>query len=227
MPEATLEVESRRETGKNAARRLRAAGRIPAVVYGGGKPPVPIQVDRKTLLELLKESGGENAVFKLQLAGTKEQRHTMIREMVVDPLSRQITHLDFQRVLMTEKVRVEVPIALVGTPVGVKTEGGIVDFVTRQVEVECLPGAIPAALELDISELHAGQHREAGDLQMPPGVELLEEKDRVLAAVAHSRIAEAVEAAEAEAAEETLIEAETEEPEVIGRAKEEGGEKAP
>ena len=222
MSETTVEVRQRDEIGKNANRRLRAAGGIPAVVYGGGKEPIAISVEKTDVHDLLRQAGGENAVFLLKLAGTGKARHTMVREVVVDPISRQIIHIDFQRVLMTEKVKVQVPIELVGVPEGVKNQGGVLDFITREVELECLPGDIPPQLELDVAALEVGQHVQVKDLELPAKVEMLEEPDRVIASVAHSRVALEVEAAEAEAeGEEVLLEAEPEEPEVIGRGKEE------
>ena len=225
MSEVSIEVVKREETGKNANRRLRAAGAIPAVLYGGKPDPMAIQIDRKTLHELLKKAGGENAVFLLKLAGTQKSRHAMIRHLDVDPISRQIVHIDFQRIDLTEKVRVQVPIHTVGLATGVKNEGGVLDFVTREVEVECLPSDIPTQLEVDVSELHVGQHVEARSLAMPAGVELLEEPERVIVSVSHSRVAAEVEQLEGEAAGgETLIEAEAVEPEVIGRGKEDDGE---
>lgn len=224
MSDITLEVRSREETGTNANRRLRAAGQIPAVVYGGGLDPVAIQVDRRTLHDLFKKTGGENAVFLLHMAGTDKKRHTMVRELTIDPITRQVTHIDFLRVLMTEKVKVQVPIDLQGTPVGVKNEGGVLDFVTREVEVECLPGDIPQKIELDVEALEVGSHLEVKDLDLPKGVELMEELDKVIVAVAHSRVASEVEEAEAEAAEAGLLEEEAAEPELIGRVAEEDSE---
>ncbi len=222
MSELKLEVEKREETGKNANRRLRAAGSLPAVVYGDKKDPVPIRVESKVVRELLRAGGGENAVFLLKLAGTEESRHAMIRRLDVDPISRQIIHIDFQRIRLTEKVRVEVPIQLVGEAYGVKTEGGVLDFVTREVEVECLPTDIPRELVVEVTELHIGQHVEAGSLTLPEGVELVDDPEKVLVSVSHSRVAAEVEELEAEAeGEELLIEAAKEEPEVIGRGKEE------
>ena len=224
MSDITLEVQSREETGKNANRRLRATGLIPAVVYGGDLDPVAIQVDRRTLHDLFKQTGGENAVFLLKLAGTDQKRHSMVRELTIDPITRQVIHIDFLRVLMTEKVKVQVPINLEGTPVGVKDEGGVLDFITREVEVECLPGDIPQTLELDVSDLEIGSHYEVKDLEVPAGVELMVELDKVIVAVAHSRVATEVEEAEAEAAEAGLLEVEEAEPELIGRAAEDEAE---
>jgi large subunit ribosomal protein L25 len=185
----TIEVQPRETTGKNANRRSRAAGKIPAVVYGGGKESVSIEVDRKTLLDMLKGHAGENPIFLLKLG--EKDRHAMIRHMDINPLSRQVVHVDFQRVLMDQKVRVAVPVELTGIPVGVKVDGGMLDFVTREVHVECLPGQIPKHLEFDVTEMHIGQHVEAKDLQLPEGVVLLDEADKVIASISQSRIEEA------------------------------------
>ncbi len=222
MSEMTIKVEKREQTGKNANRQLRALGALPAVVYGDKKEPVPITIDRKKVIELLKKGGGENAVFKLELAGTKASRHAMIRDLQVDPISRRIIHIDFQRIDLKQKVKVEVPIQLVGEPTGVKNEGGVLDFVTREIEVECLPNDIPPALEIDVSALAIGDHIEAKDIPLPESVELMEEPERVIVAVSHSRVAAEIEELEAEgaAADELLIEAQVDEPEVIGKGKE-------
>jgi large subunit ribosomal protein L25 len=216
MSEMMIEVEPRHETGTNSNRRLRLRGQIPAVVYGGvAKDSVPIHVDRKRLIELLKQGGSENAVFLLKLSSTGQERHAMIRDMQLDPITREIVHLDFQRVVMTEKVRVQVAIELTGTAYGVKTEGGVLDFSHREIHVECLPGDIPKTLKLDVAELHLGQHLSASDLQLPATVSLLDEPDRVLVSVMHSKT-EVV--AEPEAAEAAPVEAGTE-PEVIKKGK--------
>jgi len=213
MSEMTIEVQQRDQTGTNSNRRLRAAGHIPAIVYGAGSDAVPIHVERKRLVDLLRKSGGDNAVFLLKLAGSGEERHAMIRDMQLHPLSREILHLDFLRVLMTEKVRVQVAVELTGTAYGVKTEGGVLDFSHRAVYVECLPGDIPKQIEVDVSELRVGQHLTAGDLALPAGVELLDEPERVLVSVMHPKAEEAP-AAGAEAAETPEGE-----PEVIKKGK--------
>jgi large subunit ribosomal protein L25 len=213
--EMTIEVQPRQQRGTNRNRRLRSSGQIPAVVYGGaGKDSVPIQVDRKRLVELLRSGGGDNAVFLLKLASTGQERHAMIRDMQLDPITREILHLDFQRVVMTEKVRVQVAIELKGVAYGVKTEGGVLDFSHREVHVECLPGDIPKMLELDVSELHLGQHLTVGDLHLPSEVTLLDEPDRVLVSVMHSK----TEVAPAAAEEVAPVEAGPE-PEVIKKGK--------
>jgi len=219
MSQMTVVVEQRTETGTGPNRRLRRAGRIPAVVYGGGKESVAISVDERTMHELMRE-GNDNAIFLLKLGESGKSRHAMIRELDIDPISRTIRHIDFLRVMMDEKVRVEVHIELNGLPSGVKNSDGVLDFQTREVEIECLPGDIPARFEVDVSGMEIGDHVEAGALALPPGVQLLSDPHQVIASVAHSRVAAAVEA-EAEEEEEGLLEAELQEPEVIRRGKDE------
>jgi large subunit ribosomal protein L25 len=218
MSELTVEVESREETGKNASRRLRVAGLLPAVVYGGGKDPARITISQDKVAELLRTGAGENAIFLLKLAGTKRSRHTMIKELQRNPVNGKMIHIDFQRVNMKEAVKVSVPVELVGDCIGVKADGGILDFVTREIEIECLPNAIPQRLEADVEELHVGQHLEASALALPKGVELLTDPNRVVVSVAQSRTEEA-EGEDDEA--EGLLEAAKAEPEVAG-AKAEG-----
>jgi large subunit ribosomal protein L25 len=156
------------------------------------------------------------------MAGTDKSRHAMIRDLQVDPVDRQVLHVDFQRILMTEKLRVMVHVEPQGVPKGVKNEGGMMDFVTREVEIECLPDKIPPKIVIDVSGLEIGDHVEAKDLQMPEGVELLEEPETVIVSVSYAKIQ--VEIAEEE--EEGLLEAAQAEPEVIGRGKAEAEDEA-
>jgi len=215
MAELNLEVHPRQETGKNANNRLRAQGLVPGVVYGAGREPLAIQVEKRTLLNLMRSTEGHNPVFLLQLAGTDKSRHAMIREMQIHPVTRHMLHVDFQRVLMTEKVKVAVHLELQGVPVGVKVDGGLLDFVTRELHVQCTPDKIPAKMIVDVSGLHIGQHVEAKEVQLPEGVELLDEPGRVIASVAHHKL----EAAPAAPGEEALLESEAAQPEVIKRGK--------
>jgi large subunit ribosomal protein L25 len=188
MSELKIDVQKREKTGKGANRRARSGGLIPAVVYGGGKESVSIEIDRKSMLDLMKKAGSENPVYLLKLGDN--ERHAMIREVQTHPISRQVVHIDFQRVLMDQKIHVKVPVELVGVSYGVKTQGAVLDFVTREIEVECLPGDIPGHVELDVTELHAGQHAEAGDVKLPEGVTLYDSPDKVIVSVAHSKTTE-------------------------------------
>lgn len=216
MSHINIEVTKRETRGKNANRRLRAAGRVPAVVYGGGREPVAIDLGKRQIEELLKTAGGENAVFLLKMVGTDQSRHTMLREIQQDPITGDLIHVDFQRVSLDEKVRVTVQIELRGEAFGVKNEGGLLDFVTRDVEVECLPDKIPPFLEVDVSDLHVGQHVEARQIGLPEDVVLHVEPERVIASLV-ARRGPGLE--EAEEAEEGLLEQVTAEPEVIKRGK--------
>lgn len=219
MTEVTIQVHERESGKKGANRRLRREGWIPAVVYGGGKDPVPIRVEKARFLQLLREAGSENAVFLLELVGADKKRHTMIREIDSDPITHQVLHVDFQRILMDEVITVSIPIELEGTASGVKNQGGVLDFVTREVEIECLPGDIPPRVTLDVSALEIGDHLELSDIEFPGSVKLMEEPDRVVVSITAPQIEE-----EPEEEEEILIEAEAEEPEVIGKGKGEGEE---
>src|SRR5262245_3007617 len=167
MKTIELTVEKRSTNGKNEARRSRAAGRIPAVVYGAGKPNVPITVDRKALSDVFREGAGENAIFLLKLGGSDQSRHAMIREMQRDPVSRRPLHIDFVRVLMDVKITVKVPIEVVGVAKGVKTDQGILDVVTREIEIECLPTNIPQHLPVDVAELAIGDAIRVSELRVP------------------------------------------------------------
>ncbi len=217
MSEATIEVMRRPDTGKNNNRRVRVAGGVPAVVYGGGLDSLAVAVDRRTVEKVLRSSG-ENTVFMLTLQGSDQSRHAMIRDIQLEATTGKLMHIDFQRILMDVRIKVHVPVELVGIPLGVKNEGGMVDFVTREIEIECLPSEIPKQLVLDISELHVGQHVEASALTLPPGAILIDEPDRTVVSLSISRLALADEATEEEG---KLVEAAADEPVVIGRAKDE------
>lgn len=207
MSEMTIQVEKRERTGKGGSRESRRKGMIPGVVYGGGKDSVPIQLDRKTFVEMMKKSDSENPIFLLKLSDSGQERHAILRDLQRDPVSRMVIHLDFQRIEMNQKVHVTVPIELVGTAVGVKTEGGLLEFITRELKIECLPGDIPNHIEVDIAGLHVGQHIEAGALQLPDGVTLFDDPEKVIVTLGHVRT------------EESAAEGDRAEPEVIKRGK--------
>jgi large subunit ribosomal protein L25 len=210
--ELTLEVHPRAERGKNANRRLRRDGKVAGVVYGMELPPQTVQLDRRQIVTMLREGATENSIFLLRMEGSQDH-HTMIRELQIDPIDRRILHIDFQRIDLAQTVTVRVQVEAVGVPEGVKNEGGMLDFVTREVEIECLPTQIPDKLVLDVSELHVGQHAEASALVLPEGVVLAEDPNRVIVAVS------VMKAEEEKPAEGALVEAEKVEPEVIGRGK--------
>jgi len=214
MAEVTLEVARRESSGKGVARKLRQQGRIPAVVYGGHRESVAIEVDRKAVAELIQKSQhGVRSIFLLKMADTDQQRHAMIKEIQMDPISRKMTHIDFIRVVMDEVIRTTVPVHVTGTAIGVK-QGGLLDFQVRDLHVECLPTAIPDSIEVDISELDVHDYVRIGDIKLPDGVKVLDDPDRVVVGVTLAR-AEVVEAVVAPA-EEGVVPAE---PEVISKGK--------
>ncbi len=213
-----ITVERRDGLGKEAVKKLRQVGKIPGVVYGGGKEPFPITVDRHVVQELLKQEAGENTIFLLKLKGAKQQRRAMIREIQIDPMTRDFIHIDFIRVTRGQKLTVSVPVELVGDCAGVR-HGGVLDFSTRDIEMEVLPRELPEKITVDISELDIDQNitiEDLGDL-MPKSARVLEDPGRVVVTIAPPRAATVEEeAAEAAEAQPELVITERVEPEVIG-----------
>jgi large subunit ribosomal protein L25 len=212
-------AESRSETGKNVNRRLRSRGLIPGVVYGTGKGAVAVAVSPREIGAILKSASGENTLFDLDLGGTR--RKVILKEFQREPLRGQLLHADFYEVALDKVLEVKVHIELEGTPVGVKLQGGIVDFVTRELELECLPADIPEKIVVDISHLELGKHLRVSDLKLGDKVKVLDEADLV---IAHVVLPRAEVAAEAVAAEAAPAEAGAAEPEVIKKGKAEKGE---
>src|SRR3954453_1245415 len=170
MAEVTLEVTRRERSGKEYAKKLRQENKIPAVVYGGHKEPVAITVDRKAVVDLIQKSEhGVRSIFLLKMADSDQQRHAMIKDTQMDPISRRMTHIDFVRVVMDEVVRLTVPVHVTGTAIGVKG-GGILDGQGRDPPVECLPNAIPDKIEIDVTALGSHDYYRVSDLKLPEGV---------------------------------------------------------
>src|SRR5262249_55860365 len=163
--EATLKAEPRSGRGKNEARRLRASGRIPAVVYGTDKNrALEIAVDPRTLLRILHSESGVNTLIGLEGAGLSAGGKVLVKEYQLDPIDHELLHADFYAVAMDKAIEVTVPIVIKGEPKGVKQQGGVVDFVNREIEIECLPGDIPDHIDIDISELMLHQGIRVRDL---------------------------------------------------------------
>ena len=210
MAEVTLEVTRREVTGKEVAKKLRRDGKVPAVVYGGHKEPVAITVDRKAVAELIQKSEhGMRSVFLLKMADSDQQRHAMIKDLTINPISRKMTHIDFVRVVMDELVRTTVPVHIVGTAIGVK-EGGLLDFQVRDLHIECFPNAIPDTIDVDVTELGHHDYVRIKDLKLPEGVKVLEDAERVVVGVTHAKV---------EVADVTAAEPAVAEPEVIKKGK--------
>lgn len=216
-----IKCEKREVFGKNASRRLRREGKVPAVLYGGDEPSMHLAIQKKDIFGILRSESGENTIFKASF--DSESRDTMIKELQTDPVTDEILHIDLILIAMDKAVRVSVPVVVAGESVGVKTEGGFVDLITREVEVECLPGDIPEHIEVDISDLHLHQSIKIEDMIFPEGVESLEDPQTLVVLIeAPTKEEEVVVEAEEE---EMEVMAEGEQPEVIKKEKEEEEEK--
>ncbi len=195
-----LEVESRTKTGKGPNGRLRRAGRVPANVYGLGLDSFSVSVDPRRVEDLLRSGSGRNTILTLAMKGAGDSREVMIREIQRDPVHEGLQHIDFVRVDPDRKMQVRVPVNLLGSAEGVKNEGGVLDFIHREVLVSCLPSAIPEHIDGDISGLHIGQQLAVKDLKLVGDVEMLDDPDMVLVVIAQPRVEEEPVAAEEEAA---------------------------
>ncbi len=212
--------EVRRPGNKNVARRERKAGRVPAVLYGAKKEPVSLSVDPKAISRILHSASGHNTIFDLDVNG--EQTKAMIVDWQYEPIKGSLLHIDLKRIAMDQVMRVKVPIHLTGEAAGVKQEGGILDWVLREVEVECLPGDIPTAIDADVSELVFGKVLRVGDLPHGGKLKFITDQSQTVAHITHVKEEVAPAAAEgAEAAAATPAE-----PEVIKKGKQETEEGA-
>lgn len=193
-----FEVSERETRGKNAARRLRAAGKVPGVVYGLGKDPRAIAIDTKLMTRLLLSSAGQNSILNLKGGGADES--AMAVDYQVDPVKNNLLHVDLRRVDLQKLVIVAVPIVTVGIAYGVKTDGGFEEMINREVLVECLPLNIPESIEVDVTELRIGEAVRAGDLPVSDKYTLADDSNKLLLHINATKTAEADEADE-EAAE--------------------------
>lgn len=209
MEETRLQAEPRSIVGKQV-RQLRRKGWFPAVLYGKDFTPVALQVEERAWHQVFA-AGGARGLLELRIAGEETPRQAVVREVQRDPISRRVLHVDFQQVLMTENLRTEVPIVVVGTsPIVARAEGILITGLT-EVEIECLPGDIPAAIEVDISALDAfGEPITVADLSLPKGVKVLTDPEEMVITVVPAGLPE-------EEAKEVVPEAE---PEVIRKGKE-------
>jgi large subunit ribosomal protein L25 len=213
--EAVLEASPRSSRGKNEARRLRVSGKIPAVLYGGEPAGgTPIAVDPKVLMRILHSDTGVNTLISLKTSATAQVR-VLVREYQLDPVTSHLLHADFYRVAMDKKLKVTVPIVVRGEAPGVKQQGGVLDFVHREVDVECLPADIPDHIEVDVSGLMVGQSVRVRDVATNVKWTPVSESDMMLVHVIMPKVEEVAPAADATAA----AVATPAEPEVIKKGK--------
>jgi large subunit ribosomal protein L25 len=220
MPEIVVAAKSRTEIGKNANRRLRVSGMIPGILYGEKKKAVQIAVSPREIVTILRSASGENTLFDLDLGG--DRRKVILKEYQAEPIKGRLLHADFYEVALDKELHVKVHIEVVGIAIGVKRDGGVLDIVTRELEIACLPANIPDKISVDVSELEIGKHVRVHDLKLPEKIRVLTDAEVVVVHVVVPRAEEAAPAA-AEAAAPTAAE-----PEVIkkGKAEAEGDEKA-
>ena len=216
--QVTIEATPRSDRGKNAARRLRVSGQIPAVLYGGKDESIALTVNAKQVGMILRSETGHNTIFKVKMPGGEQT--AMLKDWQTDPVKGSLLHMDMMRIALDVRMRVKVPVHTFGEPQGVKLQGGIFEMVTREVEIECLPTDIPEEVKVDVSELLIGKQVRAADLPLDPQkYKLLTDPQRVFAHVVALR-AEEEKPAEAVAAEAAA----PAEPEVIKKGKKEAEE---
>jgi len=215
--EATLEASTRETFGKNEARRTRLGGHVPGVLYGGGgTTATPIAVDPKALLRILHSESGVNTIISLKLAGAGDTR-VLVKEYQLDPVTHHLLHADFYRIAMDRVLRVTIPVLVKGEPKGVKQQGGLLEFIRREIEVECLPADIPENVEIDVSELMLYQGVRVRDLAVDPKWKPMSDADMMLVHVILPKAEEVAAPAEAAAAAPVA----PAEPEVIKKGKKE------
>jgi len=212
MATVSLSANSRDATGKGAARTLRSQGQVPAVIYGHGRDPQPLALNARDLDKMLGHIQAESTVIEVTVGG--QTSRTLIREIQRHPIKRQILHVDFQALVAGEKVTVNIPIVLTGTPEGVRLGGGVLDQTLRELEIEVDPSDIPDHVELDVTNMVIGDSMHVSDLSLPPGVEVLDDPETSVAVLAAPRavIEEVAAVAEGEPGAEGVVE-----PEVIGK----------
>src|SRR5262245_4072319 len=221
--EAVLEATPRDTFGKNEARRTRRGGQVPAVLYGDGKDATPISVAPKALMKILHSESGQNTLISLKLPGTGATR-VLVRDFQIDPVTHQVLHADFYRVAMDRAIQVTIPVTVKGEPKGVKQQGGVLEFVRREIVIECLPGDIPEQVSIDVSELMLHQGVRVRDVATDPKWKAVTEGEAMLVHVIMPKAEEVAAPAEGAAA----VAAAPAEPEVIKKGKkEEAEEEAP
>jgi large subunit ribosomal protein L25 len=208
---------------KNAARRVRAKGKVPAVVYGAAEPAVAVEVDPKQIQRILHSETGYNSIFDLEVSGSTAK--VMIVDWQYEPIKGKLIHIDFKRIALDKPIRVEVPIQLTGVAIGVKTSGGILDQMLREVEIECLPSDIPNSIAVDVSNLDFGMVLRVSDLPHSEKLRFLTSEDKPVAHVVSIKEEVVAPTPEAEAAAAAAAAAPAE-PEVLKKGKQETAEGA-
>jgi large subunit ribosomal protein L25 len=219
IKDTIVSAEVRTSRGKNEAHRMRRAGQIPAVVYGAYQDPVSIAVNPREIHKIVRSATGYNTIFMLAIQGG-ENTPVMVVDQQVDPIKGNLLHADFKRIDLTKRIRVSIPVHTVGEPAGVKVQGGLLEIITRAIEIECLPDEIPESFTVDVSELMIGQSKRASDVAFTGSMKLVSAPESVIAHIVTLRVEEEPAAATEVAAAPAEGAAGTE-PEVIKKGKKE------
>jgi len=214
----TVTAEVRSTRGKNEAHRTRRDGQIPAVVYGAYKDAISISVNPKEINKIVRSSTGFNTIFNLQIAGG-EVTPVMVIDQQVDPIKGTLLHADFKRIDLTKRIKVTVPVHTAGEAAGVKVQGGLLEVISRAIEIECLPDEIPESFTVNVSELMIGQSKRASDVAVTGSMKLVSDPQTVIAHIVALRAEEV--AAPAEGAAPAAGATPAAEPEVVKKGKKE------
>jgi large subunit ribosomal protein L25 len=220
--EVVLNAQSRKDTTKGTTHQLRREGKLPAVLYGGKEPVLPIVIDQKEFLKALHTEHGENVIISLYISGSgataskKSEKPVavIIKEIQINPVTRNLLHIDLYRISLREEIQVNVPIEIYGEAPGVEKSGGVLDHVAHEIAVKCLPTKIPDKIICDVSSLEAGETLTVKGLKIPQGVEVLGDPEKIVVSIIAPTIVE-------EKPVEEIAPEEAAEPEVIGRGKKE------
>jgi large subunit ribosomal protein L25 len=218
--EITVAAQPRASRGKNEARRTRRSGLIPAVVYGAYKDPIPVAVSPKAILQIVHSASGYNTIFNLDIEG-RENTPVMVVDYQNDPIRGTLLHADLKRIDLTKRIRVSIPLGTTGEAKGVKTQGGLLEVITRAAEIECLPDEIPEGFTVDVTELLIGQSKRFSDLALTGSMKLIGAPETVIAHIVTMRAEEVKPAAEAAPTAEAAATPAAAEPEVIKKGKKE------
>ncbi len=191
--QVTLKAARRHDTGKGVARKLRAAGKLPAILYGGDKDSVPLAMDANETQLLFQSISVENTIVNLKVEGAKAPVPSLIREIQVHPYKSEIVHVDFLRIQEGVEVELEVPIELTGTPTGVSDQGGVLEQTQYMLPVACVPDAIPEVIQIDVSGLSIGDSLQVENLTIPQGVRVLMDGELAICSVQAPSVAAAPE----------------------------------
>ena len=220
VKDIVVPAEVRASRGKNEAHRTRSAGQIPAILYGSPSDPVAISVNPREISKIIHSSTGYNTIFKLEIAGG-ETTPVMVVDRQVDPIRGTLLHADFKRIDLTKRIRVSVPVTTTGEAKGVKVQGGLLEVITRAIEIECLPDDIPEKFVVDVTELMIGQAKRASDVALSGSMKLVSAPDTVIAHSVALRAEEVAAPVEGAVAATPAAGAAAAEPEVIKKGKKE------